>query len=82
MQSHRLKFNADFSVFYVAIVAFSVIFSIFMRIVPHASTHEFLLYIWTNLAENIVCGLGFVDSYPFEHHKGVLVEPAIDVDAL
>ena len=44
MQSHRLKFNADFSVFYVAIVAFSVIFSIFMRIVPHASTHEFLLY--------------------------------------
>lgn len=44
MQSHRLKFNADFSVFYVAIVAFSVIFSIFMRIVSHARTHEFLLY--------------------------------------
>ena len=40
MQSHRLKFNADFSVFYVAIVAFSVIFSIFMRIVSHARTHE------------------------------------------
>ena len=44
MQSHRLKFNADFSVFYVAIVAFSVIFSIFMRIVSHTRTHEFLLY--------------------------------------
>ena len=44
MQSHRLKFNADFSVFYVAMAAFSVIFSIFMRIVSHARTHEFLLY--------------------------------------
>ena len=45
-------------------------------------TQEFLLNIWTDLPEDVICDLCFVDSDSFKHHGGVLVEPAIDVDAL